>query len=398
MDSMETATPPDGEKPFTPLMPSASKLEFLGLSEGCLSYILEQSPVSILLADLQGTIEYVNPKFTEVSGYSSADAVGQNTRILNSGLQPRETYEKLWAALGAGGVWEGDLANRTKDGLLVWEHVKISPIRNPEGRIVGYMAIKVDITERRRAESECRELAAQLHQSQKLESLGSLAGGVAHDINNVLAAILSSVTMHRENLEGHESLAKSMDTIARACMRGRDVVKSLLYFARKDMETIGPVDLNAIAQEIVQLMESATQKRIQVTTDLMEPLGEIHGDAGALSHALMNLCVNAMDAMPDGGALTIRSRRSAEGHIALSIRDTGHGMSPEVKRKARDPFFTTKPVGKGTGLGLSIVNGTMKAHGGTLEIQSEPGQGTEVSLCFPKFAGGVPSAVGTAGL
>ena len=386
MDTTQAVLQPNGKKAVHAAFSEGSEADFPALSQACLSGLLEHSPVSILVADLQGTIEYVNPKFTKVTGYSSRDAVGQNTRLVNSGEQSQELYEDLWATLKAGRNWEGDLSNRTKTGALVWEHMKITPLRDSGDRIIAYLAIKEDISAQRRAELECRQLSAQLHQSQKLESLGSLAGGVAHDINNVLAAILSSVSIHREKLEGHEPLAKSMDTIARACMRGRDVVKSLLYFAHKDLETVGPVDLNAIARDIVMLMESATLKRIRVTTELTEPLGEIHGDAGALSHALMNLCVNAMDAMPQGGALTIRSRRSAQGGIELGIQDTGHGMSPEVMEKAMEPFFTTKPVGKGTGLGLSIVSGTMKAHGGTVVILSEPGKGTEVSLRFPCLA------------
>lgn len=351
------------------------------------SMALEQSPVSVVIADTKGTIEYVNPKFTEVSGYSTADAIGQNTRLVNSGLQPRETYLRLWNTLRAGEVWEGNLQNRTKAGALVWEHVKISPIRDAEARIVAYVAIKEDITERKKAEAERRELSAQLHQAQKLESLGSLAGGVAHDLNNVLAAILSSASMHRETLgDAGGGLAKSLDTIARACLRGRDVVKGLLYFAHKDLETVGEVDLNALAEDIVQLLDSAILKQVRIFTDLQEPLGEIEGDAGALSHALMNLCVNSMDAMPAGGVITIRTRRNPGGTIELRVQDSGQGMSPEVAKKAVEPFFTTKPRGKGTGLGLSMVHGTMKAHKGSLEIRSVPGQGTEMILTFPCLA------------
>jgi CheY-like chemotaxis protein len=181
--------------------------------------------------------------------------------------------------------------------------------------------------------------------------------------------------------------AGSLDTITRACTRGRDVIKSLLYFARKDLEAPGPVSLNIIAKEMVQLLSYTTLKRIRIDTDYQEPLGLIEGDAGALNHALVNLCVNAVDAMPEGGTLTLRTWQRDDQMVAISLRDTGQGMGPEVARKAVEPFFTTKPLGKGTGLGLAMVYGTVQAHNGTLDIQSQPGQGTEVTLAFPLLPG-----------
>jgi signal transduction histidine kinase len=253
---------------------------------------------------------------------------------------------------------------------------------------------------------ERHRLELQLIQSQRLESLGNLAGGVAHDINNVLAAILGLASINLEEHQGSGFLAQSMETIVTACLRGREVVKGLLYFARKDMDPVGPLDLNRLVKEIVNLLEATTLKRIRISTELQEPLGLMEGDASALSHALMNLCMNAGDAMPDGGSLELRTRRREDGELELRVRDTGTGMSPEVLKQAVDPFFTTKPVGKGTGLGLAMVYGTMKAHGGTLELHSEAGQGTEVVLRFPptrkerpaREASGAAPAASRAGL
>jgi len=346
------------------------------------SLAIEQSPVSVVISDPEGNIEYVNPKFTAVTGYSLEEALGRNPRILSSGEQPKPFYEALWRTLGAGETWEGEFHNRRKDGGLFWEYAKISPIRNAEGTITGYVAVKEDITARKQAEAEHQELTARLQQAQKLESLGALAGGVAHDINNVLAAILSLASAHREGLEAGHPLAKSLETISNACQRGRDVVKGLLYFARKDLDGAGPVDLNVMVRDMVQLLAYTTLKRVQLEMDLQEDLEPIHGDSGALSHALMNLCVNALDAMPHGGSLRIRTRSLPDGRIQLAVRDSGQGMDEEIRKRALEPFFTTKAVGKGTGLGLSMVFGTMQAHGGTVEIESEPGQGTEVALTF----------------
>ncbi|MCM2314076.1 MAG: ATP-binding protein, partial [Thermoanaerobaculia bacterium] len=240
-----------------------------------------------------------------------------------------------------------------------------------------------NITERKRAEEERFELTKQLFQSQRLESLGSLAGGIAHDINNVLAAISNAAFTHRRKLDDSEPLAVALDTIANACVRGRSVVQSLLYFARKELGMRGRVDLNAIVREIVSLLDKTTLKRIRLVTDLEEPLESIDGDAAALGHAVMNLCLNSADAMPGGGEVTIRTRRVSSSWVEISVRDNGPGMSSEIRARAVEPFFTTKPLGKGSGLGLAMVYGTTKAHGGTCEIRSEPGKGTEVVLSFP---------------
>ncbi|HEX9081032.1 MAG TPA: ATP-binding protein, partial [Holophagaceae bacterium] len=244
-----------------------------------------------------------------------------------------------------------------------------------------YVAIKEDITERKRAEQERRELEAQIQQAQKLESLGSLAGGLAHDMNNVLGAILGLASMLRE--KSGETEGKALDTIVQACMRGRGVVKSLLYFARKDLQEERAIDLNALAEEMAQLLSHTTLKRVDLTLELQPSLPQIRGDGGALSHVLMNLCVNALDAMPAGGSLRIQTASLEKGGVELRVRDTGEGMTPEVLARCLEPFYTTKPRGKGTGLGLPMVHSTMVAHEGEFLLRSTPGEGTEAILRFP---------------
>src|ERR1035438_2214610 len=174
-----------------------------------------------------------------------------------------------------------------------------------------------------------------------------------------------------------------METIAKACHRGATLVKGLLSFARHGLAEEKILDLNALVHEEVALLERTTFQRVHLEIDLAEDLLPIKGDPGALSNALLNLCINAVDAMPEGGRLALITRNGADGMVFLEVADSGSGMSREVLNKATEPFFTTKPLGKGTGLGLSIVYGTMKAHGGTMEIQSEPGKGTRVTLRFP---------------
>lgn len=350
---------------------------------------VEQSPVTIVITDAHGAIEYVNPRFTAVTGYTADEALGKNPKILKAGGMPPESYRQMWETILAGEVWKGEFRNRRKDGGIIFERATIAPIRNDEGAITNFVAVMEDITEQKRAEEERRALEAQIQQSQKLESLGSLAGGVAHDMNNVMGAILGIASVHREGLDAADPLARSLDTIISACLRGRGVVKSLLYFAHKDLEDVQPIDLNALVRDMVQLLAYTTLKRAEFSLDLQEDFGVIQGEAGALGHALMNLCVNAVDAMPEGGTITIRTRRQPGGGGTLSVCDTGHGMTPEVLARATEPFFTTKPLGKGTGLGLSMAFGTMQAHGGALEIRSRPGAGTEVILSFPADPGPV---------
>ena len=311
-------------------------------------------------------------------------------------LHPEDRAATLAAIQAAvAGERSYDLAFRTIDRDGKVRHIKSSGqvLRDPEGRAVRIIGINQDRTREVETEAGQRRLQAELQHAEKLESLGSLAGGVAHDMNNVLAAIMGMSSAMRAACADRDPQVNALDTIIRACTRGRDVVKSLLTFARKDLDASGPVNLNALAREMVQLLSYTTLRRIRIATDFQEPLNWIEGDSGALSHALINLCVNAVDAMPEGGSLQLRTRCGAS-EVTLSIKDSGEGMSPEVRRKAIEPFFTTKPMGKGTGLGLAMVYGTVKAHRGSFEIRSQPGQGTEVILAFPAMPGPPPAPAG----
>ena len=231
-----------------------------------------------------------------------------------------------------------------------------------------------DITDRKHAERENAQLHAQLLQSQKMESPGLLAGGVAHDMNNVLGAVLALASAHL-TLEPEGSPAhRAFGTIQEAASRGGNLVKSLLNFARKSPAEQRALDLNALLLEEARLLERTTLAKVRLELDLAPDLRTVHGDGGALAHAVMNLCVNAVDAMAEGGTLVLRTRNVGEDLAEVRVEDTGCGMAPEVLARALDPFFTTKDVGKGTGLGLSMVYSTVKAHHGKLDIVSEPGR------------------------
>jgi CheY-like chemotaxis protein len=226
-------------------------------------------------------------------------------------------------------------------------------------------------------------LEEQLQQARKMESLGSLAGGIAHDMNNVLGAILGMASARIEDHPEGGQTHRAFATIIKAAERGGKMVKSLLSFARQSPAERRELDLNVIIREEVELLERTTLSKVHLEMDLESRLRPILGDASALNQAIMNLCVNAVDAMPEPGTLTLRTRNQGHEWIEVLVEDTGSGMTAEVLERALEPFFTTKDVGKGTGLGLSMVYSIVKAHHGQMEIHSEVGLGTQVRMRFP---------------
>jgi PAS domain S-box-containing protein len=368
---------------------SASR-KALEASEKHYRLLAENARDVIWTLDAQGRMDYMSPSIQRLRGLTPAEAMAQTLEegvVAAHASRARVALEAFQQALLTGAPLPDsriEVEQPRKDGSTVWTETSLNPLLDDQGRYLGVLGVSRDITQRVAAEQERRKLEAEVQHAQKLESLGSLAGGLAHDINNVLAAILSLASMHRQLTRDGEPLARSLDTIVTACERGRDVVRRLLYFARKGLESLGPVDLNILVMEVAHLLDSTTLKRVELQTDLQDGLEPIHGDAAALNHALLNVCINAVEAMPRGGVLRIATRREADGSQEVRVKDTGEGMSPEVAERAVEPFFTTKPVGKGTGLGLSMAYGTLEAHKGSLTIQSEPGKGTEVVLRFPR--------------
>ncbi len=274
--------------------------------------------------------------------------------------------------------WQQEYRVRREDGITQTVLGNALPQLEADGSVLWHGFI-TDITER-------KALEAQFHQLQKLDSLGTLASGVAHDMNNVLGAILGLASMHVEVQPAGSPAQRAFETITRACDRGGGLIQRLLGFARQGLAEERELDLNALIQEEVRLLERTTFAKVHLDMDLAAELHPMRGDANALSHVLMNLCVNAVDAMPENGTLTLRTRNSNPGWIEVHVEDTGIGMTREVLQKAMDPFFTTKAQGKGTGLGLSTAHSIVLAHRGRLELQSEPGRGTKVLMRFPACA------------
>ena len=328
--------------------------------------------------------QYVSEGIQELYGVSPEAAL-RDHRALSECIHPEDRDSHRQAVLEAVRdfkFWAHEHRIITPDGKLKWVRAYAQPVRQQDGGVL-WNGVLLDWTDRKLAEEEKLHLQQQLLQVQKMESLGSLAGGVAHDMNNVLGAILGLASAQIGSQPYGSPLHKALDTICKATERGGKMVKSLLSFARQAPAEESKLDLNAILSEQVTLLERTTLAKVRLQLNLEADLRPILGDASALAHAFMNLCVNAVDAMPDKGTLTLHTRNVDHGWVEVVVEDNGIGMPKVVLEKAMDPFFTTKEVGKGTGLGLSMVFSTVTAHGGQIELQSEPGQGTRVLLRFP---------------
>ncbi len=342
-----------------------------------------------------GLHEMVNPAFLSMFGYQRAeDLVGVSLLDL---IAPESRYAVLAnmeaRAQGADVPTRYEATGLRRDGTKFPMEIHLSTYERGGG--LHTVASLRDLSERTRLEKERLRYEAQARHNEKMESLGALAGGVAHDMNNVLGAVLGLASIHLVDAPQGSVLRKDMETIVKACERGGSMVRGLLGFARDSLPEERELDLNVVVREAVALLERTTLQRIHLETDLCKDLLHLRGDSAALGHALMNLCVNAVDAMPDGGTLSVRTRNQADDTIVLEVADTGSGMPKEVLDKALDPFFTTKPQGKGTGLGLPIVFGTVKAHQGNMELLSEVGKGTQVRMYFPVCNPGVEESKAT---
>lgn len=344
-----------------------------------LSAAIDQSADTIVITDPKGIIQYVNPAFSASSGYSREEAIGQNPSVLKSGQHTTAFYSDMWKTLNAGEVWHGRIVNKRKDGSLYTEEATFSAVRNAADEIVNFVAVKRDIT---------KELALeeQYKQSQKMESIGRLAGGVAHDFNNILQSILGFSGMLLSELDPESSQYEDVSEIRNAARRAGDLTRQLLLVSRKQGVKFSILDLNEVVKNSEKMMMRLLGEKINFISNLQTPLKMIRGDVGQIEQIILNLFVNARDAMPDGGDLRVETILLLKGEqevVCLKVSDCGCGMSAEVQEHLFEPFFTTKEVGEGTGLGLSVVYGIVEQHDAEITVSSEVGTGTTFSVCFP---------------
>ena len=349
----------------------------LSESEERLRSYIQNAPIGVFECDANGRYLDINPAASRITGYAREELLQMSVPDLLPQAEAEEAGRQFQRLIETGYSF-GELQFKKKDGEI--GHWSVEAVRLSENRFLGFAS---DISGRKKNEEERMVLLRQLYQSQKMESLGVLAGGVAHDMNNVLGAILALASTHLAHVPETHALYPSLKTIRDAAIRGGDMVKRLLAFARQTPSEKQEINLNALLLEVARLLERTTLAKVHLDMDLTEDLHPILGDGSALSHALMNLCVNAVDAMSDRGILTFRTRNLGMGQVEVTVEDNGCGMPKEVLERAMDPFFTTKAAGKGTGLGLALVFATVSAHDGRLSLQSEPGQGTRVTMTFP---------------
>ncbi|MFH0960359.1 MAG: PAS domain S-box protein, partial [Pseudomonadota bacterium] len=357
-----------------------------------LATAIENAAEAVIITDATGIIQYVNPAQVILSGYSRDELLGQTTNVLKSDFHDGNSYKQLWDTIGVGTIWSGRFINKKKDGTEYHEDASIAPVCDKSDNLTNFVVVEHDVTKQ-------LALQEQLFQSQKMETIGTLAGGISHDFNNLLQPIMGYTELLMMGRKPGDTEFDVFQKIYDAGKRGADLIKSLMLFSRKVEPEFGRVDLNHEILQAQKLLSQTIPKTIKIDLRLSEDLETVRADPSQLGQVLLNLGVNARDAMPDGGMLTIETtnvqldKEYCDTHIEakpgsyvlLTVSDIGQGMDSETLSHIFEPFYTTKERGKGTGLGLSTVYGIVKKHEGHIICYSKPGKGTTFTIYFPSI-------------
>lgn len=361
--------------------------------------MMAQMSEAITVTDVNHKVIDCNPAVEELYGYSRAEVIGKTPFFLHTDPDHwQRRAPEIVKAIERLGRWVGEVEMRRKDGTRFAGELVLAPFADDGGKQVGIVGVIRDVSERKSAQEKLYQAQAQLYQAQKMEAVGQLTGGVAHDFNNLLTVVMGNLELLEEALEGDDRHRRLAERAVAAAHRGATLVQRLLAFSRQQLLAPEAINVNSVVSGMLDLLDRTIGKGIGIHTRLEDRLWPAVVDAGQLENALLNLVINARDAMPDGGSLTIetanicidelsaaeRSGFTAGDYVQLTVGDTGSGMTPEVMERVFEPFFTTKGDGKGSGLGLSMVYGFIRQSDGQVMIDSEVGEGSTVSLYLPR--------------
>jgi PAS domain S-box-containing protein len=360
-----------------------------------LATAVQQTGEEIIITDANGFIQYVNPAFEHGTGYSRAEVIGKHSPHLHDLRDERISLRDVWRDVRAGNIWRGRLTSQRKDGSTYVVDITVSPVFDATGAIINYVSVRRDV-------SNEATLEKQLRQALKLEAVGTLAAGIAHDFKNILSLVLGYAEMARQA----QNLAEARTyggRITKAALRARGMVKQILIFSRQIEQERRPVDIRRAVDDALGLLTASLPANVELHKQLDPNAGVVLGDSTQVQQVVMNLCTNAWQSIgATGGIVDVHLRRATAEDLAsrgmlpkgewvmLVVQDTGKGIDPRTLERIFDPFFTTKPPGEGTGLGLSVVHGIITGLGGTINVQSQPGQGTRFEILLPRSLQQVP--------
>lgn len=355
-----------------------------------LSTAMEHTVEDILITGLDGRIIYANPAFERVTGYHESEVLGERLGFLRSNAHETESLAEMWKLLKAGETWQGTVTNRRKDGKFIRQAATVSPISDEKHVMVGYVSVRRDVTEQ-------EQLQAMLQYSQKTEALGRLAGGMAHDFNNMLTPVIGYAEMVIESLDQDDERRKDLEQIVKAASRARDLTNQLLAVGRRQVLAFRPVDINRTILDLLDMLRTATRENIQIIHELAPGLKAVRGDVAQIEQVIVNLVLNAQESMPAEGRLTLRTsgvsaddvplppgrKPASDSYVCLSVTDTGAGIPAEAQEHLFEPFFTAKSGEVKTGLELAMVHGIVEQHGGAVSLASRGGEGTTIAVYLP---------------